>query len=101
MYFSVKNPIKIGGKCYKPCICYTVTPYLELTVKKLLEEDKITAYEKPVFFCNGKLLEEKTVEPVKTVEKPRKEKKAKESPVVEPEEEKPAEESAVAEDEGF
>ena len=35
MFFSVNESIKIGGKPFKPCICYEVTPYLERTVAKL------------------------------------------------------------------
>ena len=67
MFFSVKNPIKIGGKVYKPCICYEVTSYLKLTIDKLLSEDKVDVYEERVFFCNGKLVpkEEKKVKRTK------------------------------------
>lgn len=102
MFFSVKVPIKIAGKAYKPCICYEVTSYLELTVDKLVKEGKADIYNKPVFFCNGKLVEEKIVKEEKTVEKPRKEKKTKEVPVKDTEE--LAEEAEIlppAEDEGF
>ena len=64
MFFSVKNPIKIGGKLYKPCICYELTAHLELTIEKLVKEDKVSLYENKVFFCNGKLVkaEEKKTE---------------------------------------
>ena len=97
MFFSVKNSIKIGSKTFRPCICYEVTPYLELTIKKLAEEDKVVLYNERVYFCNGKILEKKPV--VKedlTTEKPKKEKKAKALPV---EEEVPSPEEIA--DEGF
>lgn len=102
MFFSVKVPLKIGNKVYKPCICYHLTGNLELTIEKLKNEGKAEVYEKQVFFCNGKLVEEKTVKEEKTVEKPRKEKKTKEVPVKDVED--IAEEVGIlppAEDEGF
>lgn len=102
MYFSVKIPLKITGKIYKPCICYPLTARLELTINKLKDEGKAEVYEKQVFFCNGKLVEEKTVKEEKTVEKPRKEKKIKEVPVKDVED--IMEEADIlppAEDEGF
>lgn len=82
MFFSVKYSIRIAGKVYMPCICYTLTKFLELTVKDLEKQGKATIYDKMVFFQNGKIIEEKTV--VKenlTAEKPKKEKKAKTVPV--------------------
>jgi hypothetical protein len=62
MFFVVKNAISIGGKPFKPCICYEVTPYLELTVNKLVKEGKVDLFENRVFFQNGKVLEKKAVE---------------------------------------
>lgn len=82
MFFSVKYSIRIAGKVYMPCICYTLTRFLELTVKDLEKQGKATIYDKMVFFQNGKIIEEKAV--VKenlTAEKPKKEKKAKTVPV--------------------
>ena len=78
MFFSVKYSIRIAGKVYMPCICYTLTRFLELTVKDLEKQGKATIYDKMVFFQNGKIIEEKPV--VKenlTTEKPKKEKKTK------------------------
>lgn len=78
MFFSVKYSIRIAGKVYMPCICYTLTRFLELTVKDLEKQGKATIYDKMVFFQNGKIIEENPV--VKenlTVEKPKKEKKTK------------------------
>ena len=78
MFFSVKQAIRIGGKAFRPCICYEVTPYLELTVKKLEEEGKVTIYPERVFFCNGKIVEKKpVVKENRTAEKAKKEKKEK------------------------
>lgn len=82
MFFSVKYSIRIAGKVYMPCICYTLTRFLELTVKDLEKQGKATIYDKMVFFQNGKIIEEKPV--VKeglAAEKPKKEKKAKTVPV--------------------
>ena len=82
MFFSVKYSIRIAGKVYMPCICYTLTRFLELTVKDLEKQGKATIYDKMVFFQNGKIIEEKPV--VKenlTTEKPKKEKKVKTVPV--------------------
>ena len=78
MFFSVKRAIRIGGKAFRPCICYEVTPYLELTIKKLSEGDDITLYPERVFFCNGKIVEKKSVvKENRTTEKAKKEKKEK------------------------
>lgn len=82
MFFSVKYSIRIAGKVYLPCICYTLTRVLELTVKDLEKQGKATIYDKMVFFQNGKIIEEKpAVKENLTVEKPKKEKKAKTVPV--------------------
>ena len=59
MFFSVKYSIRIAGKVYMPCICYTLTRFLELTVKDLEKQGKATIYDKMVFFQNGKIIEEK------------------------------------------
>lgn len=79
MFFSVKNAIKIGGRVFKPCICYEVTDYIALTIKRLVAEGKITLYPERVFFCNGKIVEKKpVVKEILTTEKHKKEKKVKE-----------------------
>ena len=82
MFFSVTYSIRIADKVYMPCICYTLTSSLELTVKDLEKQGKATIYDKMVFFQNGKIIEEKPV--VKenlTTEKPKKEKKEKTVPL--------------------
>jgi hypothetical protein len=56
MFFTVKKSVRIAGKDYVPCVCYSLPKYLELTVKKLAEEDKAVIHEKMVFFQNGKIL---------------------------------------------
>ncbi len=61
MFFSVKYSIRIAGKVYMPCICYTLTRFLELTVKDLEKQGKATIHDKMVFFQNGKIIEEKPV----------------------------------------
>lgn len=59
MFFSVKLPMNIGGKVYKPCICYALPKSLEVTVTKLSKEGKAETYDERKFFCNGKVLEKK------------------------------------------
>lgn len=59
MFFSVKVPMRIGGKKFKTCICYTLTDYLKNTVKELEKQGKAVIYPEQRFFCNGKLVETK------------------------------------------
>lgn len=56
MYFSVRQPVKIAGKTFQPCICYTLTEFFKPNVEKLVNEDKATFYENPVSFQNGKII---------------------------------------------
>lgn len=56
MYFSVRTPLKIAGKVYRPCICYELPEELELTVAKLVGEGKAYTYKHLVHFQNGKIL---------------------------------------------
>ena len=99
MFFSVNNTIKIAGKVYKPCICYEVTNMLELTINKLVAEEKADLYEKYVYFCNGKVVEAKNekVEPVEKSKKAKKDKKT-ENPLETKEEDVPSPEEIA---EGF
>lgn len=80
MFFSVKHAIKIGSKIYIPCICYTVTKELALTVERLKREGKVEVYTEEVFFQNGKRLikSEQKAEEKKTEEKKVEEKKVEE-----------------------
>ena len=91
MFFTVNTPIRIGGKLFKPCICYEVTSYLELTVQKLAKEGKADIHEKFVYFCNGKPVEQKAKK-FEVIEKPVKKVKAKKA---EPKEETAVEEPSV------
>lgn len=59
MFFSVKLPMNIGDKPYRPCICYPLPKALEATVSKLVAEGKADVYEDKQFFCNGKIIEKK------------------------------------------
>lgn len=70
MFFSVKETITILGKAYRPCICYQLPTYLTKTVESLEAEGKVTIYKERVYFCNGKLIEQK-----KSIIKAKKEKK--------------------------
>ena len=78
MFFSVKVPMKIGGKVFHTCICYDLTEALKATVEKLVSEDKAEIYQEQKFFCNGKLVEKKPVvkENLTTDKKEKKNKKA-------------------------
>ena len=60
MYFNVKTPLKIAGKCYKPCISYKMNENLVLTVKNLVSEGNAEVSDAPVFFQSGKKLVKKT-----------------------------------------
>lgn len=85
MFFSVNNIIKIGGKKFIPCVCYEVTPYLQLTVDNLVKEGKVTLYDERVYFCNGKVIEKKLVvkENLTTVKLKKEKKSKKEIEVIE------------------
>lgn len=61
MFFSVKQPLKILGKTYVPCVCYPVIKILEATVEHLEKQGKVYVYKEPVSFMNGKVLEKKKV----------------------------------------
>ena len=60
MFFSIKEPIKIAGKTYIPCVCYPLPKFLELTVNDLVNKDKAVIYAERVFFQNGKVIEKET-----------------------------------------
>ena len=89
MFFSVKQPLRIAGKDYIPCVCYPLPRFLEYTVEHLQAEGKATIYDKMVFFQNGKLIEraETKEEPdAPTETKPKKSRKTKAVPVANTEE---------------
>ena len=87
MFFSVKVPMKIGGKAFRTCVCYDLTETLRATVEKLEKEGKAVIYAEQRFFCNGKLVDAKLVEKkAEPEEKPKKVKKAKTFPVKDAEE---------------
>ena len=69
MFFSVKEPIKIAGKTYIPCVCYLLPKFLELTVNDLVNKDKAVIYAERVFFQNGKVIEKETKKAKKIVKK--------------------------------
>jgi hypothetical protein len=66
MFFSVRLPIKLNGKVFKPCICYECPEDLEKTVRKLEREGKAFIYDHRAFFQNGKILVKSEVEPEHT-----------------------------------
>lgn len=83
MFFSVKQPLKIAGKEYIPCVCYPLPRFLEYTVEELKKEGKAEIYDKMVFFQNGKLIE-KPAEKADNKCFEKKSKKKKEAVVEEP-----------------
>lgn len=70
MFFSVKEPMKIFGKKFIPCICYEATRQMEATINHLAEEGKVRVYDRKVFFQNGKVI--KSLEERKKEEKEKK-----------------------------
>lgn len=77
MFFSVKTPMKIDGKVYKTCICYTASSNMESTLKSLAQKGKVTLYDELVFFQNGKLIKTKTMLKEEAKEAKKLEKEAK------------------------
>lgn len=69
MFFTVKKNLKIGGKYFRPCICYDLPQFMLLTVRKLEAQGKAEITEEPVFFQNGAKIDPKELK--------RKEKEAK------------------------
>lgn len=67
MFFSVKYPVKLAGKTYIPCICYPLPRFLEMTVEKLVKEEKAVIHDEMVFFQNGKVI--KTEKMIKAEQK--------------------------------
>lgn len=105
MYFSVKVPMRIGGKKFRTCVCYALTDTLKSTVEKLSEKGNAEIYEQPVFFCNGKLVakkeavaEEKSVKVKKSKAKAVETAEAVEAEETELTEEEPSEEEPSEED---
>ena len=104
MFFSVKTPIKIGGKPFHTCICYELKEELKSAVEKLASKGKAEIYNEVKFFCNGKLVEKKPVvkENLTTEKKEKKSKKAqKKEPKIAEIEESPIAEEVTDESEGF
>lgn len=56
MYFIVKKGLRIAGKNYYPCICYTMNETIKQTVEKLEYEGKASIYSDMVFFQNGRII---------------------------------------------
>lgn len=78
MFFSVIKPIRIGGRVYRPCICYEIASYLRSTVEKLEKEGTVKVYSEKVYFCNGKIVPKQVaIKENVTTEKTKKNKKEK------------------------
>ena len=78
MYFSVRDTYIIGGKKYRPCICYhTESALLKNTIENLVKKDKAVIYEEKRFFCNGKLVKTKAEQEAEDKAKKKAEKEEK------------------------
>lgn len=62
MFFRVKQPIKIGGKVFQTCVCYSLSPVIKETVEGLVKEGKAEIFDEEVFFANGKIVSKNDVE---------------------------------------
>lgn len=100
MYFSVKNYVKIAGKNYVPCVCYSIPKGLEATVDSLVAKGKAVKHEEKVGFMNGKELVKETKKKHSKKDKTVKVKKEVVEKVVETVAETVAEEK-LEESEGF
>lgn len=56
-YFSVKRSIKIGGKLYRPCVCYPLPDSLLFTVKSLVDSGVAAVHDEEVYFQSGKMID--------------------------------------------
>lgn len=101
MYFSVRNQVKIGGKVYKPCICYkTENDIIANTIENLVKKDLAVIYEEQRFFCNGKLVKTEAEKEAEKKARKKAEKKAKKEVALEEKAEIVLEEN-TEETEGF
>lgn len=69
MFFTVKKNLKIGGKYFRPCICYDLPQFMLTVLRKLEAQGEAEITEEPVFFQNGAKINSKELK--------RKEKEAK------------------------
>ena len=84
MYFSVRSQVKIGGKVYKPCICYkTENDIIANTIENLVKKDLAVVYEEKRYFCNGKLVKTSAEKEAEEKAKKKAERKAKKEAVEE------------------
>ena len=89
MFFSVKSAVKIAGKVYTPCVCYSLPDFLRATIEKMVKEEKAYIYDHKVAFQNGKVLEKKVEAKSVETKKSKKDKKEeikKEEEIPSPEE---------------
>lgn len=77
MFFSVKSAMKINGKVYIPCVCYSVVKGLEMTVADLVAKGKAKQFEDIAYFQNGKELNTVAERKAEIKEKKKAERKAK------------------------
>lgn len=61
MFFTVKKNLKIGGKYFRPCICYSLEDRLLATVRELEAKGEAEVTDDAVFFQNGAKIDSKKV----------------------------------------
>jgi hypothetical protein len=61
MFFTVKKNLKIGGKYFRPCICYALEDRFLATARELEAKGNAEITEEPVFFQNGAKIDSKKV----------------------------------------
>lgn len=57
-FFSVRAPVRLGGKKYIPSVCYPVTPDIVGTVDALVGNGKAVVYAERVRFLSGRVVDE-------------------------------------------
>jgi hypothetical protein len=53
LFFSVVNPVKIGGVLYRPAVCYAVPGSLEDTIADLAAKGLVKIYPQEMRFVTG------------------------------------------------
>jgi hypothetical protein len=52
-FFSVADPVKIGGTLYRPSVCYPIPGSLEQAVAELAAKGRARIYQEEVRFVTG------------------------------------------------
>lgn len=52
-WFTVRTGVTIGGNSFRPTICYALSPNLETTVSKLVQDGFAKIWDEKVVYVNG------------------------------------------------